>query len=87
MTLTADYRSAAHSLSVAHTYTSDLLHVVFSTKKRAPLIRNLDRLINNLHGIAHNKGIDVLAAGEPRTTYTSCCAFHQCVPSASRCAT
>ena len=28
-----------------------------------PLIRNLDRLINNLRGIARNKGIDVLAAG------------------------
>jgi putative transposase len=48
---------------VAHTYTLNLLHVVFSTKNRAPLIRNLELLINNLRGIARNKGIDVLAAG------------------------
>ena len=48
---------------MAHTYTLNLLHVVFSTKNRAPLIRNLELLINNLRGIARNKGIDVLAAG------------------------
>jgi putative transposase len=48
---------------VSHTYTLNLLHVVFSTKNRAPLIRNLDLLIKNLRGIARNKNIDVLAAG------------------------
>jgi putative transposase len=48
---------------VAHTYTLNLLHVVFSTKNRAPLICNLHRLINDLRGVARNKGIDVLAAG------------------------
>jgi REP element-mobilizing transposase RayT len=48
---------------VSHTYTLNLLHVVFSTKNRAPLIRDFDGLIKNLRGIARNKNIDVLAAG------------------------
>ena len=48
---------------MSHTYTLNLLHVVFGTKNRAPLIRNLDSLIKNLRGIARNKNIDVLAAG------------------------
>ena len=52
-----------HSCYVSHTYTLNLLHVVFSTKNRAPLIRNLELLIKNLRGIARNKNIDVLAAG------------------------
>jgi REP element-mobilizing transposase RayT len=51
---------------VAHTYTLNLLHVVFSTRNRAPLIRNLDPVIKNLRGIARNKAIDVLAAGGTR---------------------
>jgi REP element-mobilizing transposase RayT len=49
---------------VSHTYTLNLLHVVFSTKNRAPLIRNLDGLIKTLRGIARNKNIDILAAVE-----------------------
>jgi putative transposase len=48
---------------VSHTYTLNLLHVVFSTKNREPLIHNLDGLIKNLRGIARNKNIDILAAG------------------------
>jgi putative transposase len=48
---------------VSHTYTLNLLHVVFSTKNRAPLIRDFDGLIKNLRGIARNKDIDALAAG------------------------
>ena len=48
---------------MAHTYTLNLLHVVFSTKNRAPMIRDLDRLLTNLRGIARNKNINVLAAG------------------------
>ena len=48
---------------MSHTYTLNLLHVVFSTKNRAPLIRNLAGLIKNLRGIARNKNMDVLAAG------------------------
>lgn len=48
---------------MSHTYTLNLLHVVFSTKNRSPLIRNLDGLIKNLRGIARNKNIDVIAAG------------------------
>jgi REP element-mobilizing transposase RayT len=48
---------------VSHTYTLNLLHVVFSTKNRAPLIRNLGALIKNLRGIARNKNIDLLTAG------------------------
>ena len=48
---------------MSHTYTLNLLHVVFSTKNRAPLIGNLDSLVKNLRGIARNKNVDVLAAG------------------------
>jgi putative transposase len=48
---------------LAHTYTLNLVHVVFGTKHRAPLIRRLDLLTKNLRGIARNKNIDVLAAG------------------------
>jgi REP element-mobilizing transposase RayT len=48
---------------MAHTYTLNLLHVVFSTKNRLPMIRNLDGLLKNLRGIARNKSIDTLAAG------------------------
>ena len=48
---------------MSHTYTLNLLHVVFSTKNRAPLISNLGSLIKNLRGLARNKNIDVLAAG------------------------
>jgi putative transposase len=48
---------------VSHTYTLNLLHIVFSTKNRAPLIHNLDGLIKNLRGIARHTSIDVLAAG------------------------
>jgi len=51
---------------VAHTYTLNLMHVVFSTKNRAPMIDRLDSLIKNLRGIARNKNIDVLAAGGTR---------------------
>lgn len=48
---------------MAHTYTLNLLHVVFSTKNRLPMIRNLDALMKNLRGIARNKNMDLLAAG------------------------
>jgi REP element-mobilizing transposase RayT len=48
---------------MAHTYTLNLLHVVFSTKNRMPMIRNLSGLLKNLRGIARNKNVDVLAAG------------------------
>ena len=48
---------------MSHSYTLNLLHVVFSTKSRAPLIRNVESLIKNLRGIARNKNIDVLAGG------------------------
>lgn len=51
---------------MSHTYTLNLLHVVFSTKNRAPFIHNLELLIKNLRGIARNKNIDVLAAGGTR---------------------
>ena len=51
---------------MSHTYTLNLLHVVFSTKNRAPLIHNLEALIKNLRGIARNKNIDVLAGGGTR---------------------
>jgi len=48
---------------MAHTYTLNLLHVVFSTKNRVPMIRNLAGLVKNLRGIARNKNMDVLSVG------------------------
>jgi len=48
---------------MAHTYTLNLLHVVFSTKNRLPMIRNLAGLVKNLRGIARNKNFEVVTAG------------------------
>ncbi len=63
MRLTDTETRDSHIGCVSHTYTLNLLHVVFSTKNRAPLIRNLDGLVKNIRGIARNKNIDILAAG------------------------
>ncbi len=50
---------------MAHSYVSSVFHIVFSTKQRMQLIRsdNQSRLWNYLAGIAHNHGMQVLAAG------------------------
>jgi putative transposase len=48
---------------MAHTYTLNLLHVVFSTKNRVPMIRDLAGLVKNLRGIARNTNLEVMAAG------------------------
>ena len=48
---------------MAHTYTLNLVHVVFSTKNRVPMIRDLAGLVKNLRGIARNKNLEVLTAG------------------------
>ena len=48
---------------MAHTYTSNLLHCVFSTKDRANLIADPKRLWQYLGGIARQKQIPLLAAG------------------------
>ena len=48
---------------MAHTYTLNLIHVVFSTKNRVPMIRDLAGLTKNLRGIARNRNLEVLAAG------------------------
>ena len=49
---------------MAHTYTLNLVHVVFSTKNRVPTIHDLAGLAKNLRGIARNKNLaGYLAAG------------------------
>ena len=48
-----------------HSYISSVFHVVFSTKQRTQLIPadRQSRLWNYLAGIAHNHGMQMLAAG------------------------
>jgi putative transposase len=51
--------------SMAHTYASNFIHCIFSTKERQPLIP-ADRktaLFNYLGGIAKSEGFSLLAAG------------------------
>ncbi len=50
---------------MGHTYTSNFLHCVFSTKQRASLIpaETQERLWKYLSGIAVNHNIEVLAVG------------------------
>ena len=48
---------------MADTYTKILIHCVFSTKGRRPLIRMPEKLWSYLRGIARNRGADILAIG------------------------
>ncbi|MGC2111973.1 MAG: IS200/IS605 family transposase [Candidatus Korobacteraceae bacterium] len=48
---------------MADTYSRALVHCVFSTKNRLPLIADPDELWNYLRGIARNRGTDTLAVG------------------------
>ncbi len=48
---------------MSHTYTSNLVHCVFSTKDRANLIAEPERLWQYVGGIARQKNILLLAAG------------------------
>jgi len=48
---------------MADTYTKILIHCVFSTKGRRPLIRMPEKLRSYLRGIARNRGADILAVG------------------------
>src|SRR5580704_19182897 len=55
--------STKYAYHVAHTYSSLLVHCVFSTKERMNLIHDPQRLWRYLAGIAHAKGIPLIAAG------------------------
>ena len=48
---------------MADTYTKILVHCVFSTKGRRPLIRTPEKLWSYLRGVARNRGVDILAIG------------------------
>ena len=48
---------------MADTFTKILVHCVFSTKGRRPLIRGPEKLWSYLRGIARNRGADILAIG------------------------
>ncbi len=48
---------------MSHTHSHNLLHCVFSTKERLPLIRDPEALWPYTVGLAYNKGIHVIAAG------------------------
>ena len=49
---------------MSHTHTCNLVHCVFSTKERANLIADPERLWQYVGGIARQKNIVLLAAGE-----------------------
>jgi putative transposase len=48
---------------MAHTYTLQLIHCVFSTKRRSALIADPPRLWTYMRAIARNCGINVIAIG------------------------
>jgi len=48
---------------MGRTYTVNLVHCVFSTKQRQPLIVAPEKLWNYLRGIGRNIGVNVVAAG------------------------
>ena len=48
---------------MGRTYTVNLVHCVFSTKRRQPLIVATGKLWNYLRGIGRNIGVNVVAAG------------------------
>ena len=48
---------------MADTNTKILVHCVFSTKGRRPLIRVPEKLWSYLRGVARNRGADILAIG------------------------
>ncbi len=48
---------------MADTYTKILVHCVFSTKNRIPLIGEPEKLWTYLRGIARNRGVDTLGIG------------------------
>jgi len=51
---------------MADTYTKILIHCVFNTKNRLPLIAETEKLWSYLRGIARNRGVDALAIGGTR---------------------
>ena len=48
---------------MSHTYAHNLMHCVFSTKERMHLIRDPEALWRYTVGLAHEKGVHVIAAG------------------------
>jgi putative transposase len=48
---------------MSHTYTSNLFHIVFSTKERRPVIVEPGRLWSYLAGVARNLHYESLALG------------------------
>jgi REP element-mobilizing transposase RayT len=48
---------------MSHTHAHNLLHCVFSTKERLPLIQKPEELWRYTVGLAYNKSVHVIAAG------------------------
>jgi hypothetical protein len=64
---------------MSHAYVSNLMHCIFSTKERVPLI-DLDlesRLWPYLGGIATQNEMKALASEAPLTTFILCCRYLQ----------
>ena len=63
LTITATLIAHHYLRHMAHTHTCNLVHCVFSTKHRANLIPDPQRLWQYVGGIARQKHIPLLAAG------------------------
>src|SRR5271167_2395738 len=55
--------ATSYPAGVSHSYSCNFVHCVFSTKGRAPLIRDPQRLWEYVGGMARGKRIPLLAAG------------------------
>ncbi|MGB7554577.1 MAG: transposase, partial [Candidatus Korobacteraceae bacterium] len=62
-TITATQVAHNYLRFMAHTHTCNLVHCVFSTKDRADLIPDPERLWQYIGGIARQKNLLLLAAG------------------------
>lgn len=74
---------------MAHTYCTNLVHCVFSTKERANLIAEeiQGHLYAYLLGIAKNLGFQILATGGTAITFTSSWGSRQNTPCPVCCGT
>ncbi len=61
--VTAAAACGVYTARMSHSYCCNYLHSVFSTKERAPLIRDPHRLWEYVGGMARTKRVPLLAAG------------------------
>ena len=68
---------------MGHTYASNFIHCVFSTKGRKPLLGpdRIDALYAYFGGIAKGEGLTLIAVVEPMITFTCCSLCLRHIPS------